>query len=865
MGREATGSDSAPSGRAGSVDERQPLRRRTLLRAAGAGALAAGLAGCSGLDESRRYEAVPVRLEPAAAERGYALTDASTVENTRTEEVGDSTLEVTLVNQGARYDRSGTEFVQTPVVGLVATPAVEEAGVTLNPVAERPLTELLTGNLGAGFVQQLDIGTTWQRGPELVTTSEGTLLGTGSESRTFAGVTGEGEFVLLNVTRVEDGDDAVLVGDARTKDAGEGERPFVGENGYVTQGMVDESLGMFLDLLGLVGREEPGTPVDDGTPTDGEPRLAGREAPDPTDVVRGAVMDGAGVVSRETTEIPVSAFSEHDMDVDEEEIPGEDPETIHPVLQEWLETRPADDVEELLVTFRDNVDIPRFPEPATDEPRTSATNRQVRSRTAELIEGIRSQRAGEYDRLAEELADFGAEEVERFWLVKTLAVEMPLGGVRPVADREDVRYVEPDDAGEEPPSDAGRDRTDLEALQDEVDRARGRMDTDPYYALGLDGGWIGLLDTGVRKSHDVFSSPSNLAYWRDCINGTKANCSEPTSKQDPDDSYWNHGTSTAAIISGNDTLGGEFRGVTDVSLDSFKVYPDGTLSGKATLRAFEAGLTVFDRVLVAEMQSGGSPTGAISAAADNAYDAGAVVIAANGNKGPGSGSVRAPANGHRSIGIGGFDVDSGSQYNGQSRGPTSDDRVKPDVQAPTNSETASAAADTATRDFGGTSGATPYGAGAAALLRNWLRDGFSIDPGQVYAQLVLSGQEAYSFDNTSGAGPLQLPTDGHAWWGKVSLNHAQQVEVPITVGNSGSTFDGALWWPEAPNDDHSVVTLGLVDPSGTTRDRSLSLPGVFQRARATGSVASGTWKLRLQHYHLGQSDAQTVYFAAHKS
>jgi serine protease AprX len=85
--------------------------------------------------------------------------------------------------------------------------------------------------------------------------------------------------------------------------------------------------------------------------------------------------------------------------------------------------------------------------------------------------------------------------------------------------------------------------------------------------------------------------------------------------------------------------------------------------------------------------------------------------------------------------------------------PRQDNRFKPDLQAPTNSETAStgclfgvrcAMSDSAFRVFSGTSGATPYGEGAAVLARNWLRGtSFSIDPGQVYALLILSGQQPY--------------------------------------------------------------------------------------------------------------------------
>ena len=72
-----------------------------------------------------------------------------------------------------------------------------------------------------------------------------------------------------------------------------------------------------------------------------------------------------------------------------------------------------------------------------------------------------------------------------------------------------------------------------------------------------------------------------------------------------------------------------------------------------------------------------------------------------------------------------------------------------------------------------------------------------IDPGQVYAQLILSGQRPFPFDNTEGSGGIELPTNGWAWWGKVSVSDGQRVDIPITIsGERANTFDAALWWPE---------------------------------------------------------------------
>ena len=197
----------------------------------------------------------------------------------------------------------------------------------------------------------------------------------------------------------------------------------------------------------------------------------------------------------------------------------------------------------------------------------------------------------------------------------------------------------------------------------------------------------------------------------------------------PNDDCWNHGTKSAGIITGNANSGAAFRGVTAITLDSFKVYPSITQGGRcmgfldqaAVLRAFQTAVAVLDRVIVAEMQGGGDDLSPISSAGDGAFDAGAVVIAANGNNGSAASTVNTPANAHRVIGVGNFDVQTLAQIADQSRGPAPDGRFKPDIQAPTQTETASAASDTALAGFSGTSGATPYAAGAAALLRNWLR------------------------------------------------------------------------------------------------------------------------------------------------
>src|SRR6185312_14049355 len=159
------------------------------------------------------------------------------------------------------------------------------------------------------------------------------------------------------------------------------------------------------------------------------------------------------------------------------------------------------------------------------------------------------------------------------------------------------------------------------------------------------------------------------------------------------DDCWNHGTSTGAIISGNSNLGFAFRGVTGITLDSFKVYPTGCfgLDSTSAVRGFQRALAVLDRVVVAEMQGSGGATSAISAAADAAFDAGAVVIGANGNASQVT-EVGSPGVAHKAIGVGAVDVQTLATVS-QINGPAADGRTKPDIQAPTNTETASNASD----------------------------------------------------------------------------------------------------------------------------------------------------------------------------
>lgn len=599
-----------------------------------------------------------------------------------------------------------------------------------------------------------------------------------------------------------------------------------------------------------------------------------RPGEDPFNIVYTARIEGGEVVETEATPLPEDAFSHEPFELDKEtdgEAEPEPPSRIHPLLERWLEERDHGERERLVVNFVDELEIPRFPEPDYDGDRDSAANREARQRAEELIAGIEQQRATDYEELAAELAEsYSAEVLESFWLIRAVVAEMPLGAALELAQREDVLYLEPDQTEDPPPQNANN--------ADDVADGRRWIASDPYFDLGLAGGWIALLDTGVRGTHELFNRPDRFLLRYDCVNGGPRCNNTRNRGYSPDDDCWDHGTSSAGILSANDRHGDAFRGVTAITIDSFKVYPRvftngvcrGFLVTAAAVRGFQRAVAELDRVIVAEMQGSGNYLSAISTAADRAFDAGAVVVAANGNFGPNARTVATPASAHRALGVGGFDVESGAQYADQSRGPTQDRRFKPDIQAPTNTETASSASDTAFQVFGGTSGATPYAAGAAALLRNWmLGSSRSIDPGHVYAMMILSGQNPYPFDNTKGAGQLRLPTNGRVWpRNKVWVGPGGTINIPIQVRPGANLLDAALWWPESAFrilsftvEHHNDIDLRLVDPAGTERASSITIPGVFERVRVRDNIQPGTWRLQIRGYRVGLF-GQTVYWAA---
>lgn len=570
-----------------------------------------------------------------------------------------------------------------------------------------------------------------------------------------------------------------------------------------------------------------------------------------------------------------------------------------------------------LVTLEEELHMPRFPEPAYNEPPNSIYNQGVLEESRQIVSGLLKKRKAFTKQVLADLPDSEYVVHEQFWLISSFVIETSRSNLVHICGRDGVRYLDLIDSFIPPLSDSTRQaisRKIQHALENpaptsgkSVEDGRALIGTDPYYAIEeLRGGWVGLLDTGVNFGHVLLKKPTSLDARADCVEGGPT-CLEYSDRFDPTEAcaIRPHGTSSAAILTGNSNLGPKYRGVTSTKLDSYRIYYCMRLAGanvaspaasfEATIRGFQAAVVGLNKVLLVEMQ--GTPFecqvagpacqmnagqiawiskvsaehGVASHAANKAYDAGSVVIATIGD---GRGVPYQPGNGHRVLAVGSKPITSPVVIPNYGHGPTADGRIKPDIMANSSTDTANGITDISIKKHESTSGATPYVAGGATLLRNWLKrtsdpdtTGWrlrDVDPGQVYAQVILSGSASDSLSNKTGAGFFRMPPlEAHSFWGSTMID-STRVNMTIPIKGDIGTVDSlsaALWWPESFGAFHNSITLELLDSKGTVRATSDASNSIFQRTVAAVEESPVGWAIRIKGSNLGDGP-QVVYWAA---
>jgi subtilisin family serine protease len=231
------------------------------------------------------------------------------------------------------------------------------------------------------------------------------------------------------------------------------------------------------------------------------------------------------------------------------------------------------------------------------------------------------------------------------------------------------------------------------------------INADDVWAMGYDGTGIKvcIIDTGVDPNHCDFPSGKIIA-WKDCVG----------SGSSPYDDH-GHGTHCSSIAVGEDSPYGVAPGA---SLMAAKVCTSGgSCSDSAIICGVDWGVAQGADVESLSIGGpGGDGTSAIAQECNWAVSQGVVVTVAAGNTGSSCCTIETPGDATNVITVGASDKSDGLA-SFSSRGPTTDDRVKPDIVAPGVSIYA-ANSGTSCSDVGmsGTSMATPHMAGVAALM-----------------------------------------------------------------------------------------------------------------------------------------------------
>jgi serine protease AprX len=343
-----------------------------------------------------------------------------------------------------------------------------------------------------------------------------------------------------------------------------------------------------------------------------------------------------------------------------------------------------------------------------------------------------------------------------FSLIPGFVARLTPGQVRSLAHRPGVVRVEENFA--------------IHALDDAANRDFGVTAAQNSLSASGAGTEVCVVDTGVDPNHEQLDSKAPIP-WVDYING----------RTTPYDDY-GHGTSVASIAVGDGVgpgpIAGLMKGVAPAAHLSAAKVLDSTGSGDDSLGvlgiqwcASRPTVDVISLSLGSDVPSDGLD--ALSQAVDAAVvTKGKIVVAAAGNGGDLPGTITSPGSAVQAITVGAtadWSAPTSAPYHADgpflawfsSRGPTLDGRTKPDIVAP-GVNIGSAAAGTVSSyvagpDGTGTSFATPYVSGVAALLRQkqplWTQADVRTDIRSTAFDAGASGM-----DNEWGAGLL----DGYA-------------------------------------------------------------------------------------------------------
>jgi serine protease AprX len=466
--------------------------------------------------------------------------------------------------------------------------------------------------------------------------------------------------------------------------------------------------------------------------------------------------------------------------------------------------------------------------------------------------------------------------VERsFSLIDGFSASLTSGQIRALARRPGVIRVEKDFA--------------MRALDDAASRDFGVFAARTDFGVTGAGVEVCIPDTGVDPNHEQLDSKAPIP-WLDLINGTSSAYDDQ-----------GHGTHVASIAVG-DGVGGSvadpMKGVAPAAALSAVKVLDSTGSGADSLAvagiqwcAERSSVDVISISFGSELPSDGLD--AVSQAVDAAaLTKGKIVVVAAGNNGDLPDSITSPGSAVEAITVGAaaeWSAPLKAPYRSEgpylapfsSRGPTDDGRVKPDVVAP--GETIEAARAGTTSGYiveSGTSMATPFVAGTAALLRQlkptWTQadvradlEATALDVGPAgkdddWGAGLLDGYAAVALA-AGGSGQTTFPTYHHVT-GTVADDGTWTTTFTLGAGDLGAPIAATITLNGAATCVLDLGPLGclayewspdldaeLLDPSGLVLTDSTCAAGAEcgvgrQETLHTTPTIAGTYTIRITPY-----------------
>jgi len=375
---------------------------------------------------------------------------------------------------------------------------------------------------------------------------------------------------------------------------------------------------------------------------------------------------------------------------------------------------------------------------------------------------------------------------------------------------------------------------------------------------------IAILDTGIDVNH-VDLDGGKVIGWKDFVNN------QPNPYDDE-----GHGTHVSSIAAGTGEGNAAYKGVAPgAALVGVKVL---NKKGTGTVSDVNAGIQwVIDNkatfgieILNISLGISGSSDGTDSTSllVNAAFDAGIVVTVSAGNEGPEKYTIGSPAAAEKAITVGAMaDVGKLGFYLWiySSRGPTADERIKPDLCAPGVSITA---ADAGTTNgyvtYSGTSMSSPFMAGTVALM---LHANSSLTPSDVKNMAMavdwgLKGEvdidygygrlESYEAIRKAGSFTGSGPTvPGHAYKEGNLVDTEDSDDWYFTVDDASYPFAITLiipdWRPLFPIGTEPDFDLYLYDPDGIKIGSS---EGTKRQETITVSITkTGTYRVRVSSYY----------------